>query len=45
MVAARDLIVERGWSAASNRAIAAKADVNLALISYHFGGKKKVTSQ
>ncbi len=42
MVAARDLIVEQGWSSASNRAIAARAEVNLALISYHFGGKKKL---
>ena len=40
MMAARELIVERGWSSASNRAIADRAGVNLALINYHFGGKR-----
>lgn len=42
--AARDLIVECGWSSVSNRAISERAGVNLALISYHFGGKKKLLS-
>ena len=38
--AARDLVVEGGWGAVSNRAIAERAGVNLALISYHFGGQR-----
>jgi len=42
LVAARDLIVAKGWSSASIRGIAAQAGVNLALINYHFGGKKNL---
>lgn len=40
LVAARELIVEQGWSSVSNRAISQRAGVNLALINYHFGGKR-----
>jgi AcrR family transcriptional regulator len=40
LTAARDLLVEHGWGALSNRAIADRAGVNLALISYHFGGQR-----
>ncbi|MCK5376071.1 MAG: TetR/AcrR family transcriptional regulator [Acidobacteria bacterium] len=40
--ATRDLVVERGWSGASSRAIAERAGVNLALINFHFGGKTKL---
>jgi AcrR family transcriptional regulator len=39
IAATKHLLAERGWSAVSNRAIADKAAVNLALISYHFGSK------
>jgi len=37
--AALGLFAERGFSATSTRQIAAKAGVNISLISYHFGGK------
>ncbi len=39
IAATKSLLAERGWSAVSNRAIADRASVNLALISYHFGSK------
>jgi AcrR family transcriptional regulator len=42
MRANRDLVVKGGWSAASSRAIAERAGVNLALINFHFGGKEKL---
>ncbi len=42
LTAAKSLVVERGWGAVSNRAIAECAGVNLALISYHFGGKRQL---
>lgn len=42
MDATRDLVVESGWSGTSSRAIAGRAGVNLALINFHFGGKKKL---
>lgn len=35
--AASALIVERGWSAVTTRAVAERADVNQALVHYHFG--------
>jgi AcrR family transcriptional regulator len=38
--AARDLLTENGWHKLTNRAISERAGVNLALISYHFDGKK-----
>ncbi|MEE9383090.1 MAG: TetR family transcriptional regulator [Nannocystaceae bacterium] len=42
--AAKHLIAEQGWAAATSRAIAAQAGVNAALINYHFGGKAKLLS-
>jgi AcrR family transcriptional regulator len=39
MDATRDLVVAKGWSAASSRAIAERAGVNQALINFHFDGK------
>ena len=38
--AADELFSERGFSATSMRALAQRADVNLAAINYHFGSKK-----
>ncbi len=38
--AAEILIIEHGYSATSLRAIASKAEVNLAATHYHFGSKK-----
>jgi AcrR family transcriptional regulator len=35
--AAAGLIVERGWSGVTTRAVAERADVNQALVHYHFG--------
>lgn len=37
--AAQRVVADRGWAAATSRAIAGTADVNLALINYHFGSK------
>lgn len=42
LAAARTLFAERGLAATSTRAIAHRADVNLALIHYHFGNKEKL---
>jgi AcrR family transcriptional regulator len=39
MNATRDLIISKGWTAASSRAIAERAGVNQALINFHFEGK------
>ena len=39
MNATRELVVAKGWSAASSRAIAERAGVNHALINFHFKGK------
>ncbi|MBN9645103.1 TetR/AcrR family transcriptional regulator [Corynebacterium mendelii] len=38
--AARELFPRRGYAGTTLRAIAAKAEVDVALISHHFGGKK-----
>lgn len=38
--AGRSLLEEAGFSGLSVRAVAAKAGVNLGLVSYHFGGKE-----
>ncbi len=35
--ASAELIVERGWSAVTTRAVAERAGVNQALVHYHFG--------
>lgn len=43
--AAVKLFNAKGYSGTSVRDIAAKADVNVALISYHFGGKKGLLEQ
>ena len=37
LAASADLIVERGWSAVTTRAVAERAAVNQALVHYHFG--------
>jgi len=37
LAAAASLIVERGWSAVTTRAVAERAGVNQALVHYHFG--------
>ncbi len=42
MDATRDLVVKNGWSAISNRAIAQRSGVNMALINYHFVGQKNL---
>ena len=42
LAAARAVVVQRGWSAATTRAIAGEAGVNLALVNYHFGSKAKL---
>jgi AcrR family transcriptional regulator len=36
------LIAERGWGAATTRAVAERADVNQALVHYHFGSVGKL---
>jgi AcrR family transcriptional regulator len=38
--AARDVLLERGHSGASTRAVADEAGVRLSLVHYHFGGKR-----
>jgi AcrR family transcriptional regulator len=40
--AARDLLVERGYSGTSTRAVAERADTQLSLVHYHFGGKQQL---
>ena len=40
--AARDLLVERGYSGTSTRAVAERADTPLSLVHYHFGGKQQL---
>ncbi len=37
LAASSSLIVERGWSAVTTRAVAERAGVNQALVHYHFG--------
>jgi AcrR family transcriptional regulator len=38
--AARDVLVERGYSGTSTRAVAERAETQLSLVHYHFGGKQ-----
>jgi AcrR family transcriptional regulator len=40
ILAAEELFAEKGFAATSLRAITQKADVNLASVNYHFGGKE-----
>ena len=40
--AGASLIVERGWGAVTTRAVAERADVNQALVHYHFGSIGKL---
>ena len=42
ILAAGELFAERGFDGTSIRAIAEKADANIAAISYHFGGKQEL---
>jgi AcrR family transcriptional regulator len=40
--AARDVLVERGYSGTSTRAVAEQAETQLSLVHYHFGGKQQL---
>ena len=40
--AARDMLLERGFSQTSTRAVAERADVRLSLVHYHFGSKQQL---
>src|SRR5271154_2036358 len=40
VVAALKLFGDKGFEAATTREIAAEAEVNIAMIAYHFGGKE-----
>jgi AcrR family transcriptional regulator len=40
--AARDVLLERGYGATSTRAVAERADTQLSLVHYHFGGKQRM---
>jgi len=40
--AARDVLVERGYSCTSTRAVAERAETQLSLVHYHFGGKQQL---
>jgi AcrR family transcriptional regulator len=40
--AARDLLVERGFGGTSTRAVAERAETQLSLVHYHFGGKQQL---
>lgn len=42
LAAATELFAQRGYSGASVKELAEAAGVNIALISYHFGGKEKL---
>jgi AcrR family transcriptional regulator len=39
--AARDMLVERGYGGTSTRAVAERAEIQLSLVHYHFGGKQQ----
>src|SRR3954471_10561188 len=39
---ARDLLVEQGYSGTSTRAVAERAETQLSLVHYHFGGKQQL---
>jgi AcrR family transcriptional regulator len=40
--AARDLLRESGYGATTTRAVAERAEVQLSLVHYHFGGKRQL---
>jgi AcrR family transcriptional regulator len=40
--AARDLLVEHGYGGTSTRAVAERAETQLSLVHYHFGGKQQL---
>lgn len=40
--AARRILAERGFARTSNRAVAERAGVQLSLVHYHFGGKRRL---
>ena len=40
--AARDMLVERGYGGTSTRAVAERAETQLSLVHYHFGGKRQL---
>src|SRR6202035_813610 len=42
LVAARDVLLERGFAQTSTRAVAERADVPLSLVHYHFGSKQQL---
>lgn len=42
LLAAKKLFAEKGYEGTGIRQICEEADVNLSLVSYHFGGKKSV---
>ena len=42
LTAARDVLLERGFSQTSTRAVAERADVPLSLVHYHFGSKQQL---
>src|SRR3954454_22124907 len=39
--AAHELLVERGYGGTSTRAVAERAETQLSLVHYHFGGKQR----
>ena len=43
--AARDVLVERGYGGTSTRAVAERADSQLSLVHYHFGGKQQLLAE
>ena len=40
LLAARDVLLERGYGHTSTRSVAERADVPLSLVHYHFGSKQ-----
>jgi AcrR family transcriptional regulator len=42
LIAARDVLLGRGFSQTSTRAVAERADVPLSLVHYHFGSKQQL---
>jgi AcrR family transcriptional regulator len=42
LIAARDVLLERGFARTSTRAVAERAQVRLSLVHYHFGSKQQL---